>query len=429
MRHEREITVGMPTTCLHETHPRGVVRAARAIAERLTGRPGLRLLAISEPTFDSGELFCECRDLADWLDGHPLRRPEYAEVATPLRRAVGVGRRVLSAVGLKRPGKLAYRLARGAIRFAKPVAPAAPTTPAFVSARDLDAILSFECYDTIWQWPLESYGCRMVGVFHDAIPFRIDEGAGARPEEYFRAVGLMALRASLVCCDSDSTRSDLEVFFPAARGRTRVIHLGHDAERFRDSSPRERPPGKRIAMVGDIEPRKNQAGVLRTARHIAEAFPGEVVTLTLIGRPRNPDPLEFLAREAGQHIRLERTGYVDDDDLPSLLASCDCFAYPSLWEGFGIPVLEAMSAGVPVVCSDVASLPEVAGPHAFYCDPHEPRSIAAAVGRALTMPPAERAARTSAAREWASRFTWDATADRFHEVLTQTATGARQEAA
>jgi glycosyltransferase involved in cell wall biosynthesis len=187
--------------------------------------------------------------------------------------------------------------------------------------------------------------------------------------------------------------------------------------------------GKRIAMIGDIEPRKNQAGVLRAARHIAAAHPNERATLLLIGRSRTPDPLEYLAREAGAFVRIERTGYVDDDLLPALLAGCDCFVYPSLWEGFGTPVLEAMSAGVPVVCSDLSSLPEVAGPHAFYCDPFEPRSIASAVNRALALSASERDARTGAARAWASRFTWDATTDRFHEVLTNTAASAEHEAA
>ena len=353
------------------------------------------------------------------------------EAATPLRRAVGIGRRVLSAVGLKRPGKLAYRLARRAMRFAKPVAPRhPPAAPKFVSVRDLDAVFSFECYDPIWQWPLESYGCRMIGVFHDAIPFRIEEGVGARPEEYLRAAGLMALRAALVCCDSESTRTDLEAFFPSARERARVIHLGHDDDRFRTAHPhRPRGAGKRIALIGDIEARKNQAGVLRAARYIAAAHPNEAVTLLLIGRPRVPDPLEFLTREASAHIRIERTGYVDDDLLPRLLAGCDCFVYPSLWEGFGIPVLEAMSAGVPVVCSDTSSLPEVAGPHAFYCDPFDPRSIAGAINRALALSPAECEARTSAARVWAARFTWAATADQFHEALLETATRAVRDAA
>ncbi|MFM8271665.1 MAG: glycosyltransferase, partial [Gemmata sp.] len=133
----------------------------------------------------------------------------------------------------------------------------------------------------------------------------------------------------------------------------------------------------------------------------------------------------FLAEEAGRYVRVERAGYTADDALPALLAACDCFVYPSLWEGFGIPVLEAMSAGVPVVCSDLSSLPEVAGPHAFYCDPHDPRAVAAAVARALALPAAERAARTTAARDWAARFTWDATADRFHDVLTEVAGTAR----
>jgi glycosyltransferase involved in cell wall biosynthesis len=396
---------------------------ARAVAERLAARAGLRVLALGEPSFTAGELVCECRDLAEWLDEHPLRRPERAEAETPLRRAVGVGRRVLGAVGLKRPGKLAYRLARTAVRMAKPAPPPPEPSPPqdFVSPRDLDAVLSFECYDPIWQWPLESYGCRTIGVFHDAIPLRIDEGCEARPDEYLRAAGLMALRAGVVSCDSESTRGDLEAFFQIARGKTRVIPLGHDIERFRDATPRRPRRGKRVAMIGDIEPRKNQAGVLRAVKYIATAHPGERLTLVLIGRPRSPDPLAFLAREAGAFVNIERTGYVEDDLLPSLLAACDCFVYPSLWEGFGIPVLEAMTAGVPVVCSDTSSLPEVAGPHAFYCDPHEPRSIAAAVNRALGLNTDERAARVRAARAWASRFTWDATADRFHELIADVA--------
>ncbi len=171
-------------------------------------------------------------------------------------------------------------------------------------------------------------------------------------------------------------------------------------------------------MIGDIEVRKNQAGLLRACREIAVAFPNETVTLVLIGRPRTPDPVEFLVAEASQYVQIERTGYADDDELPLLLQTCDCFVYPSLWEGFGIPVLEAMSAGVPVVCSELSSLPEVAGSHAFYCDPHEPGSIAKAVIRAISLTSTERAVRTKQAAEWAARFTWDATAERIHEVLT-----------
>ena len=430
MTNGRETTVGIRTGCLYDTHPRGVIRAARAVTEHLVGRAGLRLLAISEPVFDAGELLCEYRDMAEWLADNPLRRPAVEEVTTPLQRVARLGRRALKAVGLKTPGKLAYRLARGAFRRVKPTPLLMPASrPDFVSLRDLDAVLSFECYDPIWQWPVESYGCRAVGVFHDAIPFRINEGNNWRPEEYLRAAGLMALRASLVCCDSESGRADLEAFFPAACGKTRVIPLGHDAERFHHSQPNVKVLGKRIAMIGDIEPRKNQAGVLRAARHIAAAHPGEDITLVLIGRAHTPDPLDHLTREASQYLRVKRTGYIDDNQVPSLLRGCDCFVYASLWEGFGIPVLEAMSAGVPVVCSDISSLPEVAGSHAFYCDPYDPVSIADAVNRALALSPAERDTRTAAARAWAACFTWAATADRFHDVLIEATETTRRAAA
>jgi glycosyltransferase involved in cell wall biosynthesis len=83
---------------------------------------------------------------------------------------------------------------------------------------------------------------------------------------------------------------------------------------------------------------------------------------------------------------------------------------------------------VPVVCSETSSLPEVTGPHAFYCDPYDPPSIASALTRALSLSPEERESRTLAAREWASRFTWDATADRFHQLLTRTPLAVRNAA-
>jgi glycosyltransferase involved in cell wall biosynthesis len=118
-----------------------------------------------------------------------------------------------------------------------------------------------------------------------------------------------------------------------------------------------------------------------------------------------------LEQIAGKHADIRWIGYVADADLPSLYASADVFLFPSLIEGFGIPILEAMSCGVPVVCSNISSMPEVGGDCAVYCDPHDPISIADAVASTLTARRDAIAAMTSAARAHARRYTWQSSGD------------------
>ena len=405
--------VGIPLSKLRARSPRGVVRVARAIAEQWASNPALRLLAVSDPVFDRNEILFETWDMKTWLDGHGIEVSESSparrsglDAAT--QRGVRLLKQAITRVGLKEPARGALRLtSRAAHRVCKsfgslgpqvavpPGTESRPIEARWRSLREFDAIVSFECYDPIWNWPVENYGCRMIGVFHDAIPLRIHEGQHWNPAAFYNAAGLMANRATAIACDSQSSERDLHAFFPGARHKTRVVYLGHDRQRFLTSAEQpgnsggaakmSRPAGKRIAMIGEIEPRKNQAGVLRACRYLRAERPEERITLVLIGDKAPQNPYAFLERMAQQHVNIEHLGYVSDSTIGDALRSCDAFLYPSLWEGFGIPVLEAMSAGVPVVCSDGSSLPEVGGPLAFYCDPHDPCSIAAAVRRALAM--------------------------------------------
>lgn len=462
------ITVAIPRDRLHADAPRGVVRVARAVAERLVGRPGLRLLAVSDPVYDNNDLLFEYEELGTWMATHPMQipappAPPPPEPAppppplTPLAKLKRKARTTLARVGLAGVGRFGYRAIRKlwrlskrplrgvfrmvgaddaarrvlwAIRGKPPLPPRPPAPPPVVEApplppllecislRNLDVFVSFECYDSIWDWPTELFGCKLIGVFHDAIPLRINEGAHWNPGKCIRALGQMVLRAHSIGCVSRSAMEDLETFLPIARGKTWLGYNGVDADRFLPSAgvpaephPVARLPGRKIAMIGEVEPRKNQAGVFRACRHLADAAPGERITLVLIGKPVAHDPYRFLAAEAGRHVDVVHAGYVPDDQIGDLLRACDVFVYPSLWEGFGIPVLEAMFAGVPVVCADVSSLPEVGGDHVFYCDPYDPARIAGAVRKALELTPAERAAWVRAAREWAGRFSWDRSAD------------------
>jgi glycosyltransferase involved in cell wall biosynthesis len=173
-------------------------------------------------------------------------------------------------------------------------------------------------------------------------------------------------------------------------------------------------------MIGEIERRKNQAGVLRACQRLVADNPGEKITLVLIGKQAPTNPYEFLEKQARQFVNVEHLGYVPDHKIGDVLRSCDAFVYPSLWEGFGIPVLEAMSAGVPVVCSKNSSLTEVGAELAFYCDPYDPVSIAEAIGRAINMSAGQRQEWIREGRQRAAAFTWSAATTKITGLIRET---------
>ncbi|MFO0890114.1 MAG: glycosyltransferase family 1 protein [Isosphaeraceae bacterium] len=235
----------------------------------------------------------------------------------------------------------------------------------------------------------------------------------------------MVSRSDLIFCDSESSRRDLSSFYPGSERKSRVLYLGHDRARFLPvdgEASRQAPSGgtrPTVAMVGQLEPRKNQSGMLRACRFLESHAGSDRIRLLLIGGRPTSSPYGFLEDQARQHVDVMYTGYLPDQDLASLLRQCDVFVFPSLWEGFGLPILEAMSAGVMVVTSELSSMPEVGGEHAFYCDPHDPRSIAAAVSHALSLAPSERARRIDQARDWAGSFTWERMTDALEDQILE----------
>ena len=114
--------------------------------------------------------------------------------------------------------------------------------------------------------------------------------------------------------------------------------------------------------------------------------------------------------------RLQRTGYVSDQQLRALYEGAACFVFPSFYEGFGLPPLEAMCCGCPVISSDRASLPEVCGDAALYCDPDDPATLAAQLRRLLDSD-ALAAELRQAGRQRAAGFTWDRAAREFADLM------------
>lgn len=273
------------------------------------------------------------------------------------------------------------------------------------ASRACDVYLSTNSYLTTWALTIPS-----VAFVMDLVAFLPDARAQGRAALIERATIRPAIRrAARLACISESTERDLIRFFPRAAGRTFVVPLAADA---RFATPGDPAPvaerygvsaGEYVLAAGTLEPRKNLLRLIRAHAALGPAL-RERHPLVIVG-PRGWEEQEILDVAAGsEHVRL--TGFVPDADLAALYAGCCVFAYPSLYEGFGLPVLEAMTAGAPVLTSDVSSLPEVGGDAAAYVDPTDEDAIRGALARLLA-DPAKRAAMVARGRERAARFSWD----------------------
>jgi len=219
---------------------------------------------------------------------------------------------------------------------------------------------------------------------------------------------------------SAATAKDLLDAFAVDETRVHVVHHGVEAEAFAPipqagiDAVRRRYgiPGGYVLFVGGIEPRKNLESLVRA---FAESD-AQGLALVIAGGPVRwfPEATERLDAVIEQlppsvQERIVRTGYVNDRDKLALLSGATLLAYPSLYEGFGFPVLEAFAAGVPVMTSNVSSLPEVAGEAALLVDPADLHAIAKALSE-LVGDADLRAVLSAAGVARASRFTWEATA-------------------
>jgi len=226
----------------------------------------------------------------------------------------------------------------------------------------------------------------------------------------FRAA---ALADFVVSISEHSLKHFLRVFPAYPRERAVVAPL---ASRFGPDSPRERPkalegmaPGGFWLCVGTIEPRKNHERLFAAYAAWRRETGGDMPLVLAGGRGWLMDDVARTVAGLGIADHLVFTGYVSDAELAWLYAECFAFLYPSLFEGFGLPVLEAMSLGAAVVCSDATSLPEVAGDAALMVDPLDVAGLARAMA-AVSGDPALRLALGEKALAQAALFSWEKTA-------------------
>jgi glycosyltransferase involved in cell wall biosynthesis len=254
-----------------------------------------------------------------------------------------------------------------------------------------------------------------LAVVFDMVPFHSDLGAPRGSLAERATLRLAVRRARRLLAISEATRDELAQRFPAAAARTTVIPLAAD-ERFMPGGERASFERPYVLALGTIEPRKNLGRLIEAWAGLPESL-RERFELCLAGASGWDSAAVEQARS--EHVRL--LGYVADEELPALYRGAELFAYPSLHEGFGLPVLEALACGTAVITSRTSSLPEVGADAARYVDPLDVTDIRAALEELLADEPkrAELAARGPAQ---AGRFSWRRTAELTLEAIEAAAT-------
>ncbi len=286
-------------------------------------------------------------------------------------------------------------------------------------------------------------GCPVVVTIHDLIPLLFPEySRNPHVRLYNALVSATARRAGAIIADSEHTRRDIEHILHIPRERVYVIHLAPDealaatADSNTATAAKERHGlGDYILYVGGLNRHKNVPALLAAYAEARKTLK-HTYQLAIVGRPHSTNAAIFPdLRQEAQQLGLTWTeaggpqsrsahvlflGFVPEADKPGLYAGARLFVFPSLYEGFGLPPLEAMACGVPVISSNAASLPEVVGDGGLLIEPTDVRALAHAISQVLSNEDLWQDLRLRGLRQ-AARFSWKETAELTAQVYRETA--------
>ncbi|MDJ0377170.1 glycosyltransferase family 1 protein [Cryobacterium sp. PH31-L1] len=256
----------------------------------------------------------------------------------------------------------------------------------------------------------------VVMTIHDLLPFRHPEYVPGAYSLILRTlIRLGARTARRVLTISEATRTDIRRYLPIKRTSIDVIPLAGETRAAATATTRRTD---QLLAVGNRMPHKNFSTLLAAVALLPENIRPHLV----ITGSHGDDPLAPLVADLGLQKWVSLRGWLTTEELDALYADSTLFVFPTLFEGFGLPVLEAMAHGCPVLCSDIPVLHEVAGDAANYVDAHDAARLADSIAGLLSAP--EGLARlATAGLERTAQFTWDRTAQQtlasFQQLLAE----------
>lgn len=257
-----------------------------------------------------------------------------------------------------------------------------------------------------------------VVMVHDAAPFRASGTYTAAYRNYYKTLlRLLAHTTHHIVTNSQFSRQELIRFLHIPEHKISYSWLsGEHILRYELNeavlSKYQLSPQKYVLAVGSRSPNKNLHGLVQAFSRLTTSG----VCLAVAGGSNS----SVFARSDAFVGGVRELGFVADDELRTLYHYAACFVFPSFYEGFGLPPLEALTCGTPVVVSRTAALPEVFGDAVTYCDPHSPDDIARKLSQVLL----DRGPSREAAMSYAARFTWEACARRTWSILVNAVHGA-----
>lgn len=234
-------------------------------------------------------------------------------------------------------------------------------------------------------------------------------------------------RADIIVTDSEFSKSEIIKYFPQHESKIRVVPCGVDLQKFRPCEDSERIQqvkkslginGEYFLYLGTIEPRKNLERLINAYYVLARKVKNPPKLVLAGGKGWLYDSIFRRVKDLKLSKKVIFTKYVPSEDMNPLMCGALAFVFPSIYEGFGMPPLEAMACGVPVLCSDCASLPEVTGDCAVICDAYSVRSIAKGLYK-LYSDEKLRKDLSMKGLQRARQFSWEKSAQKLYDIYKE----------
>jgi glycosyltransferase involved in cell wall biosynthesis len=264
---------------------------------------------------------------------------------------------------------------------------------------------------------------KTIVTVHDLSFVRVPDAASPRLYDFLSTVVPRSVhQADRVIADSEATRQDLLELYGLDESKVDVL-LSGITQKYKpvlfDMTIRKKygiPDTPYLFSIGTIQPRKNYSRSIQALAHLRQQ--GYDLNFVIAGgKGWLEDEMYQTIKKTGLREYVHLIGFADDEDLPALYSSAECTLFPSLYEGFGFPVLESMSCGTPVITSNVSSLPEVAGNAAILVNPYSVEAITAAVRRVLD-DSILRQTLIERGFQQAKKFTWERSARQLRQIYT-----------